>query len=1845
MDATTLLLAVDSTQVNSAAAALDRMAASGDKTVSTTTQLTKAAGDQGRLLAGQLIPQANKAAAAIEGIAAADKSVVAASSRSDRALSRARAPQGQAVRAPEFPAIKSPGAVTVPVTVDTAAIDKLSTSGAKAATTTSLLTKAAGEQGRAFNEAAQGADKLTASVNALNAAEAKAPRTRRTAISDAPAATSRRASTRQTAAEEPGAVASAVERVGTTAKSTTLALVEMGDAGVAAGNKAEASLSRAARARAPKPIALGPLEGASTQLGASSSVSLERATSSLGASSFKGINDLTTSLGAATAAAAGTTRQVDALKTAVSLVGPLGSATTTRGAGGAAPAAAVVSDAAAINSFTTAAVRAETQAVELGTAFEREVARGATQAKSSVTSLTQATTTLGASSFANLDKATTSLGAVEAKVHSVTREVTALNHALELSGDLRGVTTSLGATGPRPAVTGAAVAPASAGQAAPQTAAVSAFNTEANKAAAGAKRLEDAEQALALASARSEAAQAGLTAATQRNAAAQQQLAVALNSGLASQQEIAQAQQRAATSQAAFLGAQSRATAAAQQASKAAEQHRRALASLGKQSTLTAHEATQLGFQLQDFFIQIQAGQSPLTAFIQQGSQLTGTFGSVGGALRAVMSLLTPLRVGLLGLGAGVGIFGLLAAKAEGFARSLGDVQAALAATGRGGSISDSGLADLIDQLAELPGVSREAAEKTVAELSRIKGVSTDMFLGIGTLAADYARVTGKELPDAAKELGKAFAEPEQGAKTLEDAFGSLSSTALVTIQRLVEQGDRLGASRALYEEVQRAIGGLASQGLTPLQQATDSLGNAWDRLTGSFRESDGLRNTVSEVARLVGYMKDAVEWFDRADTAWRNGPGRFMPGAARPAFSGGATGSFDAPRGATGSFGEPAASGPLGTAPKQAVGAVTQAVEEQTKAALKLAGAYDTTASKIDKLLVKRKQLSEALAVNAPGSEQAKRLTVGIAGIDEEVAGLRKRGRKDSEPEQIRRAALEADISGFQDALAKERDALAFHSRFVQGEYQAGTLSLRQFYADRRQTIADGVAAEIDELDKEKKRLAEDRDKTKDPSEARQLQGRIDAATRDQERARTRAANDVSLTNQEEGASFKALSDQVVNYRANLLQLQGDEIGAAKLRAQQAIEQASVLARQAAPASSGAFSRQDRGQQPDGGVDVAELQRVTQQNILVQQSRKTVNRVTQELQIEEERIALQLQKGSITEYESLRQVGAARRQVVAVLEEQVAAQEAVAKSRPKDDEFALSTQRARLELEKLKASLDPLAEKFDNLFRDSGASAIDDLLNGTKSFRGALVSFGDSVVKQINADTARAASDAIFGKDGVLGGAGSVFSGMFGAGPLTGAGESGGIPNPAKRGAVEVGPLEAKTASVSQSLTTLQTAGIDPTVSALARLTQAADAAAGAVSRPVTAGQVPSIALPQIVAQGGVLPTTGDLSRADRAAEQTAEATTQSAEGLTTALVDTRTNTQVFSQVMGSVAPVVASMGRAGGAAGAALALLPAIIAASSSSSTASSGGGFLSSIGSLFGSGSKPTTGDFARMDRGGESGGFYSTVASYFSSFFHTGGIVGHDKDMRAVDPGVFAGAQKYHTGGIVGGEALATLKANEVPAILLGGPKGVREEVLTAGDPRHRDNIAPILLKTIEDAKGNPSSVLSVIASGGDGGDGGAGGLGGRGGESSFSALVKQEKQGRELSPLTQFLIGSPETVSGLIAELTKEADFEDVSALRDVKRVAGARELGGPVSANSLYRVNEKGPELLQVEGKTYLMTGNQRGTVDSQPSKQAPPINVTINQSFGAETNRQTIGQAAVQTGAVVRRELARGTA
>lgn len=77
---------------------------------------------------------------------------------------------------------------------------------------------------------------------------------------------------------------------------------------------------------------------------------------------------------------------------------------------------------------------------------------------------------------------------------------------------------------------------------------------------------------------------------------------------------------------------------------------------------------------------------------------------------------------------------------------------------------------------------------------------------------------------------------------------------------------------------------------------------------------------------------------------------------------------------------------------------------------------------------------------------------------------------------------------------------------------------------------------------------------------------------------------------------------------------------------------------------------------------------------------------------------------------------------------------------------------------------------------------------------------------------------------------------------------------------------------------------------------------------------------------------------------------------------------------------------------------------------------------------------------------------------------------------------------------------------------------------------------------------------------------------------------------------------------------------------------GGKAIGGPVAANSIYQVAENRPEMLDVQGKKFLLMGNHRGNIDPNPQMSGGRSNTNvINISVPQGTSRQTADQIAAR--------------
>jgi hypothetical protein len=1271
-------------------------------------------------------------------------------------------------------------------------------------------------------------------------------------------------------------------------------------------------------------------------------------------------------------------------------------------------------DLAQVNELAAAANRAERQVEELGTALGRSLASGASTAKAAITDLSRATTSLGAAAFVDFEKVTTSLGATAAKAGEATNQVNSLRREIELTGPLASAGTSLGATvGPR--------APAGS-----------------------------------------------LREALTRNQPDNSELAARLGGG--------------AAAIAAAGGAATRATPQ--------------MNGLGNATKLTAYQMQQLSFQANDFFVQIASGQSPLTAAIQQGSQLAGTFDGMGNAFKAITSLITPMRLAIGGTAAAV--LGLAYAFNEGEKRSKAFQDAVVLSGNFAGKTEGQ-----FNQLARSVADSTDASVLKVRELGQALlatgEIGPQVFDKAMQAGVGFGEATKQTADQVAKDFARIAREPAKAFVELNRQLNFPNASKLYDLIKGLEDTGETGKAAAVVFDALNERFPKLQQNITTvddaLSKAQRSFARFWESAFAPTTVEDRIKSLTDRVNQLRAAASGGTGVTENAGGAAFVGPRGV---GASNALANAETELADLQRRQFRQSEIAAGNALQAQVNKEAV-AAKESIDQWAKRG-KAASLYKEEVDKLKRGF----EANERAGTPVPKDVQA----AALEGVRKAFATPGSHGGQ-NEAQQVLDAQLDQKVKAARDALAEERDQMAFSQRVLQESYRQGTVSLKEFYEGKRQAIADGVAAEIAELEKERADVQEHMDATrktspKDTSALVKDQTRLNEIAAQQEKLRRQGSRETVLANLEETSSFKQLNDQLLNYQANLKALQGDEVGALRIRGQLSLEQARLLDRQArvqAPKTTGDFARMDRGQVSPGENEQAQARINAQQEGLTEAKTRT-SQINQQLQIQEERIATAQSTGAITTLESLRQVTEVRTRAVRQLEEQVQTMDkllekekenAELEGRPINLQLVLDTSRAHMELEKLRGEVDVLANQFRQMFTDAGSNFFNDLMSG-KGLKGALKGFGDAVSREINGVVSRQLSEQLFGKGGAFKDAGGFLAKIFGS--------KDGKDGQAKT-AAEALKAQDPTQSVQTSLSNLQTTGIEPTTQALGRLADAANNAASSMGQKDTSSPYytqttqadGSIALSRTPVAGVTADQPADSNSYHDYGTDSGE---QSVMGM---FKDAERSSQDYAKSNAAAGNAVLQLANAASKGGGALGMLPAIINAiqmASASGSSSGGGGIGSVLGSLGSSGSSSSSSGYSFTQNGGYTpSADYSYLEYGYSDGGYTGdmdpkkvaGVV-HGKEVvfsaaavrtigkdvlldaqqkaaKGQRPALFADPGEYQGSGIVqrAAASMPNLKANEVPAVLMGGPKGTREEVLTADDPRHRDNLKPEVASAI------------------------------------------------------------------------------------------------------------------------------------------------------------------------------------
>jgi lambda family phage tail tape measure protein len=580
---------------------------------------------------------------------------------------------------------------------------------------------------------------------------------------------------------------------------------------------------------------------------------------------------------------------------------------------------------------------------------------------------------------------------------------------------------------------------------------------------------------------------------------------------------------------------------------------------------------------------------------------------------------------------------------------------------------------------------------------------------------AGFADGTGKTA--VALDLwGKSGAEQLKVMKALEEQGGRNVILTAEQIRQADEFADRMAKTKA---ELGLYASALATQAVPAVTAFMGALTDTIKEILGVGNAANALKNNtaVADFAegavRALGFVVDAVDGVIRAFQA-------------------------------------------IGTAIGAQVATVNAALHLDIKGAANIAveGVKDVQAildrplfsTKLNQRIDEQKRL--AAQATPPGAALP---PLKYSGATKAAGG----GSKDDPTKKL----LENDLKAFKAQGDAAKELLADRNKILDLYNSQGLISVKDYYEALRGNAEEATAAQRKALDDQIKALQDFQAKAPKATDKADAQGKINDLLVQQaklERESGNAAIEMGIKQQQ---ATQAYRDSLNEVNAKILELDGNLGKAAEIRFDAQNRSLRALAQ-----ASGDFA---------SVAQIDRLREYTKAQADLNGLQQKFSLAQGDLQIAEERITIARERGTMGEIESLKASGQARREAVAIMEKQLAAFQAIdAAARSPEQEQAI--ERLKVQLEGLKATVDPLADKFNTLFSDAAGSALGDFVTGTKTAKEAFRDFANTVVSEITRMAAKDLAKSIFGGGGSGGfNFGSLLSGLFGGGSSGGGGDA----------------------------------------------------------------------------------------------------------------------------------------------------------------------------------------------------------------------------------------------------------------------------------------------------------------------------------------------------------------------------------------------------------------------------------------------------------------------------------------
>lgn len=359
-------------------------------------------------------------------------------------------------------------------------------------------------------------------------------------------------------------------------------------------------------------------------------------------------------------------------------------------------------------------------------------------------------------------------------------------------------------------------------------------------------------------------------------------------------------------------------------------------------------------------------------------------------------------------------------------------------------------------------------------------------------------------------------------------------------------------------------------------------------------------------------------------------------------------------------------------------------------------------------------------------------------------------------------KSAIDAQLKELENFIRDEQETLRDREQFLQHYYQNDQIGLREFFAARKNVLDEATQKQKAAIEAQISILEQAARGTADPEKRIAADQRVADAKARLGRLEQDSITKSTLLYLDEQRAIDQVKDSIEQAGIALAEMRGDSVAAAAA----SFDFANRRIRAALAELQKSANPED---QKLGGLGNKVLDDTKALIILQKELSNATDKYSLTLgQLEnaQARINIQASNGAITELEALRKTSDLRASYVELLRQEIRVAEELALKleNPEARARALANIDAmKVKLEELQATGDLVAKKFNEMFGNAFASALERFVSGEVTLKQAAKDF----LKDINRDLTKVAINEIktrlFGEGGPLSGIGSFFGDLFG--------------------------------------------------------------------------------------------------------------------------------------------------------------------------------------------------------------------------------------------------------------------------------------------------------------------------------------------------------------------------------------------------------------------------------------------------------------------------------------------------